>query len=47
VRWRAALASWAGRWLAPATLALSGVVILGTTIARHYGAMGAICPHCG
>lgn len=47
VRWRAMLAAWAGRWLAPAALALSGVVILSTTIARHYGMMGAICPHCG
>lgn len=47
VRWRALLAAWAGRWLAPIALALSGVVILGTTIARHYGVMGAICPHCG
>jgi len=44
VRWRTALAGWAGRWLAPTTLALSGVVVLGTTIARHYG---AACPHCG
>lgn len=43
-RWRAALAGWAGRWLAPAALAMSGVVVLGTTIARHYG---AACPHCG
>lgn len=43
-RWRAALAGWAGRWLAPLALALSGVVVLGTTIARHYG---AACPHCG
>jgi hypothetical protein len=47
VRWRAVLAAWAGRWLAPGALALSGVVVLGTAVARHYGAMGAICPHCG
>jgi sulfite exporter TauE/SafE len=44
MRWRASLAGWAGRWLAPSALALSGVVVLGTTIARHYG---AACPHCG
>ncbi len=44
LRWRAGLGRWAGRWLAPAALALSGVVVLGTTIARHYG---AACPHCG
>jgi uncharacterized protein len=44
LRWRAGLATWAGRWLAPGALALSGVVVLGTTIARHYG---AACPHCG
>jgi uncharacterized protein len=47
VRWRALLAGWAGRWLAPTALAMSGVVVLGTTIARHHGLMGAICPHCG
>lgn len=44
VRWRTALAGWAGRWLAPTALALSGLVVLGTTIARHFG---AACPHCG
>jgi sulfite exporter TauE/SafE len=43
-RWRAALAAWAGWWLAPVALALSGVVVLGTTIARHYG---TVCHHCG
>ena len=43
-RWRAALAGWAGRWLPPIALALSGAVVLGTTIARHYG---VACAHCG
>jgi hypothetical protein len=43
-RWRAALAGWTGRWLAPIALALSGAVVLGTTIARHYG---VACAHCG
>jgi sulfite exporter TauE/SafE len=43
-RVRAGLRGWAGRWLSPVAMALSGMVILGTTIARHYG---AACPHCG
>jgi sulfite exporter TauE/SafE len=47
VRWRTALAAWAGRWLAPLALGLSGVVVLGTTLARHFGLWGAVCPHCG
>jgi uncharacterized protein len=47
VRWRAVLSSWAGRWLAPLALGLSGVVVLGTTLARHMGLWGAVCPHCG
>jgi hypothetical protein len=38
------LQMWAGRWLSPAAMALSGGIILWATIARHYD---AACPHCG
>jgi uncharacterized protein len=44
LRFRAWLQRWAGRWLAPIALGMSGIIILTATIARH---MGESCPHCG
>jgi len=43
-RLRAGMRGWAGRWLSPVAMALSGGIILWATMARHYG---AACPHCG
>jgi uncharacterized protein len=44
MRLRTGLRGWAGRWLSPTAMALSGGIILWATLARHYG---AACPHCG